>query len=114
MAVLDVDGDDVVETGVDGTLIARYFLGDRGDDLIDGISLSGSTRDSSEEIEGYIKLIWHQLDVDGDGEVTASDVNLITRYLSGLTDSQLVNSIASPRATRRTAEEIQDYLAGLI
>lgn len=54
-----------------------------------------------------------RLDVDGNGQVEAqTDGNLILRFLYGFTGYPLVANAIGEGATRTTAAEIADYLAG--
>jgi len=52
---LDIDGDGESKPLTDGLLLIRYLFGFSGDSLISGAVGTGATRDTSEEVEAYIK-----------------------------------------------------------
>ena len=112
MPVYDVDGNGSVAAFTDALMILRYFAGQRGDDLTANGTLIGvgATRTTGEEIEDYIKTIWLQLDVCGEGIVDFSDGLLILKYMVGLTGPNLTDGAIPAGAIRDTAEKIMDYL----
>ena len=70
----DVDGDGVQSSFTDGILIIRYLFGFSGNALISGVVDDGATRATAESIEAYIAGLDAQLDLDGDGGLTSSQM----------------------------------------
>ena len=52
---LDIDGDGESKPLTDGLLLIRYLFGFSGDSLISGAVGTGATRDTSEEVEAFIR-----------------------------------------------------------
>lgn len=94
----------------DGVLLARYLMGLRGSDLVDGIAESENVSD----IEARLAANTSQLDVDGDGEVTADqDSLLIIRYMMDIRGESLTEGALSAGATRTHPIEIELFLDDL-
>lgn len=112
---LDIDGDGALSEATDGTLIFRYLIGKRGNDLVTGAVNSAGTRTSAADIEPYLASIvggvvgsW---DIDGDGAMSAlTDGILINRYMLGKRGADLINGCIGTSATRKTADQIETYL----
>ena len=83
---LDMDGDGK-QIAADGVLLVRWLLGLRGADLITGVLPFGVNAD---EIEKTIAALAPDLDVNGDGRITAADGIIVARYLLGVTGPKLV------------------------
>lgn len=120
MAIMDIDGNGLLQTGADAFLVVRYILGFKGDNLIADVVGPGATRTTAAQIEGYLDYIYPRLDVDGNGEVTLADGMMILLYMAGFRDEALVewgsNDIymVEPGARRVTADEIEEYIATLL
>jgi hypothetical protein len=55
LPALDIDGDGVLNTSVDGVLIVRYMLGFRGDSLMADVAIgANATRTTSSLIENHL------------------------------------------------------------
>ena len=116
---LDIDGDGTIGALSDGVILMRYLLGGSvfsGDALINGAISNTATRNTT-QIRAYLQqgVAQKDLDIDGNGSVTAlSDGLIAQRYLFGTTFSgnALINGAIAPDATRDLAG-IQSYLAGL-
>ena len=52
---LDIDGNGKLEPLTDGLLLIRYLYEVSGESLIKGAIGAGATRNTSEEVEAYIK-----------------------------------------------------------
>jgi len=83
---LDIDNDGLVTTGVDLTLLDRYFNGTTGNALITGLSFSGSgVRSGFADIQNFIQsgIDLNGYDVNEDGFVGSDDINFILNFGSG-------------------------------
>ena len=95
---LDVDDDGKTEALTDGLLVIRYLFGFSGESLVAGAVSNDAARSKAADIEAYLKADEIQLDVDGDGEVTAlTDGLLIIRSLFGFSGSSLSAGAIAPR-----------------
>lgn len=115
---LDVDGDGAANALTDGIVIVRYLFGLRGEDLVGpDVSGSGATRTTPEAVEAFLaEGLSTMLDPDANGTANAlTDGILIVRYLFGLTGDDLIGgNVIAEDATRRTAEEIEPFLAAFL
>lgn len=111
IAVLDVDGNGVVNTLTDGLLIMRYLSGFGGDSLTNGAVAFEAPRSSSGAVLQYLASIESTLDADGDGAGNAlTDGVLILRYMFGMTGALLTEGAIGAGATRSTADAVIAYL----
>src|SRR5207249_2576161 len=95
---LDIDGDGIVDPQTDGMLIMRYLLGRPTESLVDLVG-PGSSRTDMAAIGGYLEDLRPLLDIDGDGEISAStDAVLILRYLDGIRGEALIAGSLGPNA----------------
>ena len=108
---LDVDDDGKTEALTDGLLVIRYLFGFSGESLVAGAVSNDAARSNAADIEAYLKVDEIQLDVDGDGEVTAlTDGLLIIRSLFGFSGSSLSASAIGPNALRTDGPAVATYL----
>ncbi len=111
LVTLDVDGDGTVSPFTDGRLMARYLA---NAPLTPGISVGvGALRSSESALNTFLGAAAPLLlDVDGNGQRDmGTDGRLITRYLAGLSDTQLTaGNVVGSGATRSTAEAIRSIL----
>ena len=104
----DVDGDGAVLAMTDGVLILRRMLGLIGTALTQGATHACAPL-SAAGIASAILL--PNYDVDGDGFVRAeTDGVLLLRALLGFKGSALVTGATGTTASRRTGDEILNYL----
>lgn len=113
---LDIDGNGQVKALSDGILLGRYMNGVRGPALVNGISEPGATRTTGKKVAHYLGHCKATLaDVDGDGNSTIEDVNVVVGYLAGLRDSNLLNhGLPASGCVRCTPDEWEAYIAALI
>ena len=96
----------------DGLITLRFLFGFTGEVLIANALGSGAGRPTSSEIEEYLNSSGSKLDIDGDGELKAlTDGLLLVRYLFGFRGEGLVTGAVSESATRRSAQEISNYIS---
>jgi len=108
---LDVDDDGKTDALTDGLLVIRYLFGFSGESLVAGAVSNDAARSKAADIEAYLKADKIQLDVDGDGEVTAlTDGLLIIRSLFGFSGSSLSASAIGPNALRGDGPAVSTYL----
>lgn len=106
----DLDLDGQADALTDGLLLLRYIFGIRDNTLTTDV-ISPSSSISIEQIEARLATVMTIADIDGDSQVDAlSDGLLVLRYLFGLRESQLIEGVVSPNATRISFSDIQDYL----
>ena len=111
---LDIDDDGTTDALTDGLLGLRYMFGLSDTPLITGIIGQDASRTTSSEIETYLNENRSNLDIDGDGDISAlTDGLLILRNLFGLEGEPLVSSVIGDQATRSSAEAIVDYINGI-
>jgi len=111
---LDIDDDGTTDALTDGLLALRYMFGLSDTPLITGIIGQDASRTTSSEIETYLNENRANLDIDGDGDISAlTDGLLILRNLFGLEGEPLVSSVIGDQATRSSAEAIVDYINGI-
>ncbi len=104
---LDVDGNNTVDLN-DVVLINRYVFGFNGAALPLGSLGTNPTRTAPADIVNFIQ--GRNFDVDGNGRVELADLQLITRYVQGLTDAALTNNALGSTARRATTAAIQSFL----
>lgn len=86
---INVDANQTVDAATDATMIARYLLGFRGDQLTTGVLGQNPTR-SGQALGDYLATL--DLDADGDGQSLAlTDGLLILRAMLGLTGTALTS-----------------------
>ena len=111
---LDVDDDGKTEALTDGLLVIRYLFGFSGESLVAGAVSNDAARSKAADIEAYLKADEIQLDVDGDGEVTAlTDGLLIIRSLFGFSGSSLSAGAISKNALRTDGPAVTTYLESI-
>ena len=109
----DIDDNGQVAALSDGLLVLRYLFGFREGALIAGAIGNSASRTTATEIEAYIQqgVTNSDLDIDGNGEVTAlTDGLLLLRYQFGFRGTSLIQGALGNNATRDTAEAIEDFL----
>ena len=112
---LDIDGNEDYDALTDGLLLLRGMFGLDGSALVTGTIASDATFTESVDIEARIATLGELADIDGNGEIDALTDGLLTlRYLFGLEGDTLINGVVASDATRKTAEEIEAYLASLM
>jgi hypothetical protein len=117
LATLDIDGNAVADALTDGLLGLRSLFGFTGATLITGAVGTNCTRCSANQIGNYAQELADLdiLDVDGNGTPDPlTDGLLFLRYLFGFRGSTLIAGAVAAGAPRDTADEIEDYIAGLI
>ena len=108
---LDVDDDGKTEALTDGLLVIRYLFGFSGESLVAGAVSNDAARSKAADIEAYLKADEIQLDVDGDGEVTAlTDGLLIIRSLFGFSGTSLSAGAIATDALRADGPAVATYL----
>lgn len=103
---LDVDGNNTVDQN-DVVLINRYVFGFNGAALPPDSLGVGATRTDPADIVSFIQ--GRNFDVDGNGHVDLADLQLITRYVQGLTDAALTNNALGSTARRATTAAVQNF-----
>jgi hypothetical protein len=112
---LDIDGIGGALPLTDGLLLLRYFFGFRGATLVAEATGTGCVRCTPDQIEPYIASILGLLDIDGvGGPQPLTDGLLLLRYFFGFRDAALVAGTEVMGCTRCTADDIEDYIAGLL
>ena len=112
---LDIDGNEDYDALTDGLLLLRGMFGLDGSALVTGTIASDAIYTESVDIESRIATLGDLADIDGNGEIDALTDGLLTlRYLFGLQGDTLINGVVAGDATRKTAEEIEAYLATLM
>ena len=112
---LDVDGNGSVDALTDGVLITRLMFGVRGEALTEGAIGTYAFRSEPYQIvDAYFAGNSSRWDVDGDGRVSAlTDGVLITRYMFGVRNYQLVQGALGSGAKRTNPYSIVSYLDNL-
>ena len=106
---LDVDGDGARLSMTDGILILRRMLSLTGSALTAGATHACTPR-TAVAIAQAITLSAY--DIDGDGETRAeTDGVLLLRAMLGLRGEALIAGVIGANATRKTAQDIQAFLA---
>jgi hypothetical protein len=106
----DVDGDGARLAMTDGILILRRMLGLTGNALIGGATHACAPR-SAAGVTQAIALAAY--DIDGDGQTNAAtDGLLLLRAMLGFRGDALIAGALGANATRRTANDIQNFLSG--
>lgn len=107
----DFDKDGNVDALTDGLLLLRHSFGLRGLSLTDK-AISKSSQLVSENVQSNVANASTSFaDIDGSGNVDAlTDGLILLRYLFGLNGEPLIDSAVSETATRRSLEEIVDYI----
>lgn len=112
---LDLDQNSRYHATTDGLLALRYLVGLTGASLTQGATDPQGLRTGAAEVVSYLEDIRPKLDIDGNGQATAStDGLLLLRYLFGLRGQQLIAGAIGPGATRTSAAEIEAYISGLM
>jgi len=106
---INVDANQTVDPATDGTLIARYLLGFRGEQLTAGALGQNPTR-IGPALESYLGTL--NLDADGDGQSLAfTDGLLILRAMLGLTGTALTSGATNAtHPNTRLAQEILTWI----
>jgi len=112
-ATLDISGTGSV-TPADANLLLRYLYSYTGVGLTQYLVTSGAERDTAEEIIGYLEENRSIFDIDGDGNVTPVDANLLLRYLYSYTGEGLTQYLVTSNSTRKTATEIISYIESVL
>ena len=103
----NVSGSGSPNLSVDGVLLARYAQGMRGAALIANVGPSGSLAGAEAAIAANIA----RLDVDGDGDFTTADAQVISRYLAGFTREAWTSNISLPAlAQRRAGTSVESFM----
>jgi hypothetical protein len=109
-ATWDFDGNGEADALTDGLILLRHAFGVSGSSLTDGVMALNSTV-SSEEVAVAVDKAAMIADVDGNGEVNAlTDALIVLRYLFGLRDQVLVDSVIASDATRISVEAIEQHI----
>jgi hypothetical protein len=109
---LDIDGDGISDALTDGLLILRRMFALSEEALTQQALSPNAEYTEAEDIALRIDNLGVLLDIDGNGQTDAlSDGLLILRYLFQLRGSALIDGVVKPDATRKTAAEIEAYLA---
>lgn len=111
---LDVDGNGTFHAFTDGLLLQRYLSGFRDDLLIIDTAANGANRTEADEIEQYIEACLVVFDIDGNRYTDDADGTLALRYLLDFRGDTLIRDIADTTAYRKTAVDIEAYLAKLL
>jgi hypothetical protein len=108
---LDVDGDGVVRSYVDGLLILRNMLGLSGASFTNGMSFAaGATRTTEASIKGFIGT--QRFDIDGSSgpDNAATDGVLMLRAILGFTGDTVTASAIGAGASRGTWASVRTFL----
>jgi hypothetical protein len=108
---LDVDGDGVVRSYVDGLLILRNMLGLTGVAFTNSVSFAaGATRTTESSIKGFIGA--QRFDIDGSSgpDNAATDGVLMLRAMLGFTGDTVTASAIGPGASRGTWASVRTFL----
>ena len=89
------------------------MFGFTGDTLTSSVTAINGVRTDSLVIAQFMDDNRDQFDVDGDGRIDAlTDGVILLRYMFGFTGNALItNNVVSSGATRKTATEIELYIA---
>jgi hypothetical protein len=114
LALLDIDGDDVLGPLTDGLLVLRFLFGFSGPTLVNGAVAGGCARCTAGAIGTYLQSFGSVLDVDGNASIMAlEDGLLVLRYLFGFTGSSLTNGAVGAGCTRCDPTSVAAYLSNL-
>jgi hypothetical protein len=114
LAVLDVDGNGVLDALADGLLVLRYRFGFTNATLTAGAVGPNCTRCNAAAIEPYLAGLGLTLDIDGNGQLEAlSDGLLVLRYMFGFSGATLTNNAIGLSCARCDAGTIAPYLQEL-
>ncbi|MGK7905389.1 MAG: Ig-like domain-containing protein [Hormoscilla sp.] len=109
--VLDIDRNGRLEALTDGIMIIRHLFGFAGDVVVRDAVAPDGTRTDAAEITSHIEELGLNLDVDGDGQLTAlTDGLMIIRDLFGFAGEIVIRDAVAPGASRDTAEAVTAYL----
>lgn len=98
----------------DALIIVRYLQGVRGEPLVHGLVTADAGRTDPASVTNFLDSLRPQLDIDGDGTVSAADGVLLLRYLLGVRGDALVVNVASPQASRSTGGDVGRYIESLL
>jgi len=114
----DFDEDGVGDALTDGLMLLRYTFGLTGNAVTDGAIASDSplTEAEVEAKLAYAATDGHFGDIDGNGLCDAlTDGLMLLRYMFGLTGDNLIDgAVDEAAATRKTAADIEAYIASLM
>jgi len=111
----DIDDDGRIEALTDGLLLMRSMFDFSGEQLVAGAVASEGTRKTAEEIQAFIASLAGKMDIDADGKVEAlTDGLLIVRFLFDFRRESLIAGAVATDATRKTSEEIEEYLESIL
>ena len=88
----------------------EYSLDGAAYTLVTGAVGINAMRDSA-AIEDWLGGIAELFDVDGDGIASAADGILALRYMFGIRGSELIAGVVDDGAARKTATQIENFLA---
>jgi hypothetical protein len=108
---LDVDGDGVVRSYVDGLLILRNMLGLTGLAFTNGVSFSaGATRTTTASIKTFIGAQRFDIDGSSGSDNAATDGVLMLRAMLGFTGDTVTASAIGAGASRGTWASVRTFL----
>ena len=111
----DVDQSSSLNALTDGLLVMRHLFDFSGDTLVANATDTSATRSVASDISSYLTDAQTQLDIDGSGDVGAlTDGLLLIRYLFDFRGESLISNAVDANATRKTAEDIEAYIAARV
>ena len=113
--LLDVDENGTVNGSTDGAIIQHYMSDGTGTAMTESFIGANALVTTPTAITDYLKDIEPLLDIDGDGIVdSATDGELLSRYLRGVRKGALISGAVGPGATRTSWKEIEGQIAILL
>lgn len=91
----------------EGLVLTRYSLGVRGNALVSGTKFS--TLDPAQAVNN-IECLGCSIDLNGDGEVDATDTTIISRHIAGFTGDALTFGLALGAGSRNSTQAVQSFI----
>ena len=99
----------------DALIIVRHLFGFTGSAMIDRAIATGAVNNTPELVSGRLSELEAAMDVDRNGQVDAlTDGLLIMRFAFGFRGDVLIRNAIGSGATRATAQQVENYLSGLV
>ena len=92
-SIFDISGDGTFTVETDGALLTRYLAGFRSDALIQGIDVSLGTRQTAEEIAGYIEQYLTDKAAEAIGDLGTHEVS-VSAYPAAVSGESFTLSVA--------------------
>lgn len=97
-------GEDLLNEGL---VLTRFSLGVRGEPLVSGTRFA--SLDPAQAVNN-IQCLGCSIDLNGDGEVDATDTTIISRHIAGFTGDALTLGVALGAGSRNTSQSVQSFI----